>query len=181
MSNRVQREFSEQHYRVRYALVTFVIALPLIFSFVSLRNVYPSTAWTVMMSGGSLERDWTYYIVRGETVTGEIVDINPTRLTNSLYGRTWSLVRAAVNNDAFRLDTPHPQNVQLLESVGGPSNLPEAARVGELLDAWGYLYNSKLPSSSPSRLKAVRIDVYRWDSKRFADFDRFVETWREEL
>jgi hypothetical protein len=181
MINWFQRELSDWHYHVRYTLLTIIIAVPLVYSFVTLRSVYPATAWTVMMSGGSLEREWTYFIVRGETVAGEIVDINPTSLTNGLYGRSWSLVRGAINNDAFNLDTLHPDNLLLLEAAGGSANLPRGARVDELLTAWGNLYNSKLSSSSPSRLKAVRIDVYRWESKRFADYDRFVETWQKEL
>lgn len=134
-----------------------------------------------MMSGGSLQRPWTYYVVRGETVDGQFVDIHPPELTDALYGRNWSLVGAAVNNEPFKLHSPHPLNRALLQSYGDAERLPRGIRVPEVLRAWGKLYNQRLPQSSPSRLKAVRIDVYRWDSGVFNNYDRFVETWRQEL
>lgn len=175
------RDPPEGTLRIRYILLTVGIFLPLFWSFVSLRGFYPITSWTMMMSGGNWQRGWTYYLVRGETVSGEIIDLRPSELTDGLSGRTWSLVAAAVNNDSFKLSSLHPQNAQLLGRAGNLENIPRGARVPELLGGWGSLYNSKLPPSSPSRLKAVRIDVYRWDSGRFQNYDKFIETWRKEL
>lgn len=172
--------FSDQSLRLRYAILTLGISAPLLWSFATVRNVYPITAWNMMMSGGSLDRPWTYYIVRGETVSGEVIDLRPSRFTNGLYGRTWSMVAATVNNDAFRLPNPHPQNAAIMVGTS-PSQLARGIRVPELLRAWGNLHNARLPASSPLRLKAVRIDVYRWDSGRFDSYDTFVETWRQEL
>jgi hypothetical protein len=172
---------SDDSFKIRYLILTVGIFLPLVLSFITLRNFYPVAPWTMMMSGGSLHRGWTYYLVRGETISGEIVDIRPIQLTDGLSGRTWSLVNAAVTNDSFRLRYPHPQNAQVLAATGGFANVPRAMRLPELLTAWGNLYNSKLPASSPLRLKAVRVDVYRWDSGRYKDYDRFIETWRQEL
>jgi hypothetical protein len=172
---------SERHLRRRYVLLTAALFFPLLLAFFFSRNVYPVASWTVMMSGGSLQRPWTYYVVRGETIRGEIVDIHPPHLTNALYGRNWSLVRATIDNESFKLRSPHPQNAALLRSYESLDKLPQGVRVPELLQAWGQLYNRRLPHSSPSRLKAVRIDVYRWDSGGFQNYDRFIETWRQEL
>jgi hypothetical protein len=162
-------------------ILTAGLFLPLIVSFVLAKSVYPFTSWTVMMTGGSLERPWTYYIARGETVSGDLVDLRPAQLVNALYGRTWSLAGATVNNEAFKIRNPHPSNRELLTTGVRAEDLPRGIRMPELLRVWGQLYNSKQPPSSTSRLKAVRVDVYRWDSGRFGDYATFVETWRQEL
>jgi hypothetical protein len=175
------RDPRERALRIRYLVLTVAIFLPLFWSFITLRSFYPITSWTVMMSGGSLQRSWTYYLVRGETVSGEVIDLRPIELTDALTNRTWGLVTAAINNQSFKLNSPHPQNAQLIGIAGGAENIPRAARVPELLGAWGNIYNSKLPPSSPSRLKAVRIDVYRWDGGSYQNYDKFIETWRKEL
>jgi hypothetical protein len=179
--NDIEEKTSERHLRRRYAILTLGLLLPLLISFILARNVYPVASWTVMMSGGNLQRPWTYYVVRGETVLGQTVDVEPPELINALYGRTWSLVGATVNNEAFKLRSPHPHNSALLRAEGELGQLPRGARVPELLQVWGSLYNSKLPATSPKRLKAIRIDVYRWDSGGYYNYDRFIETWRHEL
>ncbi len=171
-------DLSDSQFGWRYALLTVVIVLPLLWSFATARSVYPATAWTVMVSGGSLQQPWTYYLIRGETVSGQLIDLRPAGITDALYGRTWSMVRAAVNNDAFKLQSPHPGNLQLIKSN---SEVPRAVLVPELLATWGRLYNSSLSSQSRLRLKAVRLDVYRWDSGRFQHYDNLVETWHSDL
>jgi hypothetical protein len=35
--------------------------------------------------------------------------------------------------------------------------------------------------TSSGRLKAVRLDAYRWEGGSYANYDRFVQTWRVEL
>jgi hypothetical protein len=155
--------------------------LPLIWAFVFIRNLYPIAAWNVMMAGGDLERGRSYSILRGETVSGETIEIRPIKLTNALYGRTWTMVNAAIGNQAFKLDSIHPANEELLRQYGGLENLPMGARLPALLQAWGDLYNQKLPESSPQRLKAIRLDLCRWESGRYDDYDKFIESWRQEL
>lgn len=183
MSDLIQPDESleRRRLRLRYAMLTAALFLPLIASFVLARNVYPVASWTVMMSGGSLQRPWTYYVVRGETSQGNIVDIRAPELIDALYGRNWSLAGAAVNNDAFKLRWPHPQNEAVLRSQPDISKLPRGVLVPQLLKTWGRLYNAQVPASSPARLIAIRIDVYRWDSGGYNNYDRFVETWRQEL
>ena len=171
----------ERQFRVRYAILTFALFLPLIWAFVTLRSVYPVTAWTVMKAGGELGHSQTYFILRGETISGELVDIAPITLTDALYARIWGMVDGTVNNRNFKLRSLHPDNAALLERAGNIVRLPRVARLPELLRAWGHIYNSKLPASAPLRLKAIRLDAYRWMGQHYADYDNFIETWREEL
>jgi hypothetical protein len=134
-----------------------------------------------MMAGGDLKRGRNYFILRGETVSGETIEIRPIALTNALYSRNWTMVNATFDNQSFKLKSIHPENADLLRHIGGLENLPPGARLPDLLLVWGHLYNSKQPASSPGRLKAIRLDMYRWGSGRYSDYDTFIESWRKEL
>lgn len=166
---------------VKYVVLTFAIFLPLLWAFVRVRNVYPVTAWNVMMAGGLLERGRSYWILRGETISGETVDVRPIKLTNAMYARTWTMVNATVDNQSFKLTNLHPANAEMLRQAGGLDQLPPGARLPDLLRAWGDLYNQRLPASSTARLKAIRLDMYRWEGGRYADYDKFIQSWRQEL
>lgn len=172
---------NERRLIVKYAILTLAIFVPLFWSFLFVRNVYPITAWNVMMAGGDLERGRSYCILRGETVSGETVDIPPIKLTNALYSRTWTMVNATIANQSFKLTSMHPENAELLRHFGGVENLPPGARLPDLLEAWGRLYNDRLPESSPQRLKAIRLDMYRWEGGSYSNYDNFVESWRKQL
>jgi len=134
-----------------------------------------------MMAGGDLERGRSYCMLRGETVSGETIDIRPITLTNALYSRTWTMVNATIANQSFKLASIHPANEEILRRFGGVDNLPPGVRMPDLLQAWGDLYNKQQPASSPYRLKAIRLDMYHWESGRYADYDKFIESWRKEL
>lgn len=134
-----------------------------------------------MMAGGDLERGRSYCMLRGETVSGETIDIQPIKLTNALYSRTWTMVNATIDNQSFKLKSIHPDNEEMLRHFGGVDNLPPGARLPDLLKAWGELYNKQQPPSSPHRLKAIRLDMYRWESGSYSDYDKFIESWRKEL
>lgn len=176
-----QAKQSEAALRIRYALLTLALFGPLFLSFAFVRNLYPFAASTMMMGGGELGRGSTYYVLRGETVSGESVWLPPVDLTNALANNTWGLVSATVQNKAFSIRYPHPENLALLSSSGGLEALPQAARLPELLRAWGEIHNARLPESSPQRLRAVRLDAYRWEGGRYANYDRFIQSWRVEL
>lgn len=171
---------NERRLVLRYALLTFFLFGPLLISFAFLRNLYPFAASTMMMAGGDLQKGSTYYILRGETVTGETISLPPVGLTNALSGRVWGLVSATVENKSFSIRKPHPANLTLLSAVGGTANLPPAARLPELLRAWGTIYNANFSETSAQRLRAVRLDAYRWEGS-YANYDRFVQSWRVEL
>ena len=166
---------------LKYAILTFAIFAPLLWGFIYIRNVYPVSAWSVMVAGGLIDRGRSYWVLRGETVAGETVDVRPINLTNAMYSRTWTMVNATVDNQSFKLPNLHPANAELLRQAGGLQNLPPGARLPELLRAWGELYNERLPASSPQRLKAIRLDMYRWEGGRYADYDKFIESWRQDL
>jgi hypothetical protein len=157
------------------------IFLPLIWAFLFVRNLYPIAAWNVMMAGGDLERGRNYCILRGETVSGEAIDIRPVELTNALYSRTWTMVNATVGNQSFKLASVHPENAELIRIAGGVEELPSGARLPDLLEVWGRLYNDRLPETSPQRLKAIRLDMYRWEGGAYSDYEEFIQSWRKEL
>ena len=176
-----RREPGERRLIVKYAALTLAIFLPLTWAFLRVRNLYPVASWNVMMAGGDLERGRSFCMLRGETVSGDTIDIPAINLTNALYSRTWTMVNATIDNQSFKLTSLEPQNEEYLRRVGGIANVPPGARLPDLLESWGELYNQRLPADSPQRLKAIRLDMYRWESGRYADYDKFIESWRKEL
>jgi hypothetical protein len=172
---------SERRWVIKYSILTVALFLPLLWSFRYIRNLYPFTVWNVMMAGGDLQAGRNYCVLRGETVSGETIDIRPIELTNALYARTWTMVNATIDNQSFKLRSVHPDNALLLDSVGGVDKLPPGVRLPDLLATWGTLYNNKQPTSSPHRLKAVRLDMYRWSSGSYGDYGTVINSWRKEL
>jgi hypothetical protein len=172
---------SERRLVARYLVLTFGLGLPLLLCFAFARNLYPFSASTMMSVGGDLQTGWTYYIVRGETLRGEIIDLPPVDLTNGLSNVAWTLVPAVVENKSFTISSPHPANIALIAEAGGTEKLPPARRVDDLLRAWGSVYNSRLPPDSPQRLRAVRLEEYRWTGGAYRDYDKFMRSWRAEL
>ena len=169
---------AERRVKARYAALTIALFVPLLLSFGAIRNVYPFGASTMMLGDKNMQGPRDYYVLRGETVSGATIDLPPVKLTNALSGRNWGLVSAAVANQSFKIRSPHPANIAMTTAHGGVDQLPRAARLDELLRAWGEIYNSRLPASSNQRLRAVRLDAYRWQGGSNGDYDRFVESWR---
>lgn len=167
--------------RLYYAALTVALFLPLILAFASIRNLYPFAASTMMLGLRDTQSGRDYYVLRGETVSGETIDLPPIQLTNALTVRSWSLVSAAVENKSFNIRVPHPDNIRLMEAYGGMDKLPRAARLEDLLRAWGAIYNSRLPEYSNQRLKSIRLDAYRWEGGINGEYGRFVESWRTGL
>lgn len=166
---------------VRYAILTFALVAPLLISFAFIRNLYPFAASTMMMAAGNSRSGQTYYILRGETMAGATIDLPAVDLTNALSNVAFGLVSATVENKSFSIRSPHPANVYLLTNLGGEQNLPPAARLADLLHAWGSIYNARFPQSSGQRLRAVRLDAYRWAGGSYDNYDRFIQSWRIEL
>lgn len=170
---------SEDDRRVllRYSLLTAVLAFPLILAFFSLRNVYPFAASTMMLADRDMQASRDYYVLRGETVAGQTIDLPPITLTNALTGRNWSLVSAAIENKAFTIAHPHPENTAVAAAYGGVDKLPRAKRLDDLLRAWGAIYNSRLSATSGQRLRAMRLDTYRWEGGIGGEYNRLVQSW----
>src|SRR5258706_7274830 len=148
---------------IRYSVLTAALFVPLLLAFASIRNLYPFAASTMMLGDRDMKGERDYYLLRGETVSGETIDLPPIKLTNALTGRNWSLVSAAVENKSFKISSPHPANIVMAAAYGGVDKLPRAERLEDLLRAWGTIYNSRLPVSSNLRLRSVRLDGYRWE------------------
>jgi hypothetical protein len=161
-----------------YAALTAALFVPLLLAFAAKRNLYPFAASTMMLGLRDTQSGRDYYVLRGETSDGGTIDLPPIKLTNALTGRSWSLVTAAVENKSFSIRQPHPANIRLATTYGGIANLPRAARLEDLLRAWGTIYNSRLPESANQRLKSVRLDAYRWEGGLNGEYNRFVESWR---
>jgi hypothetical protein len=164
-----------------YLALTVLLFVPLILAFASMRNLYPFAASTMMLDNGALQSGRDYYVLRGETLNGDSIDLPPIKLTNALTGRNWTLASVAVENKSFNIRSPHPANIRLATGYGGLDKLPRAARLEALLRAWGGIYNSRLPGSSNQRLRSVRLDAYRWEGGINGEYARFVESWRAEL
>ena len=171
---------SHRRLRLRYAALTLLLFVPLMISFVFVRNLYPFAASTMMMEPGDPGRGSTYYILRGETSSGEVIDLPPVELTNALSQGTWSLVSGTVANRNFKNRKPHPENLALIAAAGGPDKVAPAARLNDLLSAWGRIYNSRLPPSSPQQLRAVTLQAFRWQGG-YGNYDHLVQTWRAEF
>jgi hypothetical protein len=172
-----RRSRDDRRVLLRYSLLTAALALPLVLSFFSLRNVYPFAASTMMLADRDMQGPRDYYELRGETVEGQTIDLPPIRLTNALTGRNWSLVSAAVENKAFTIPHPHPENIAVTAAFGGVDKLPRAKRLDDLLRAWGAIYNSRLPATSRQKLRAVRLDNYRWEGGIGGEYHRLVQSW----
>ena len=171
----------QRAWRTGYAILTSALFLPLLLSFFFVRNLYPFAASTMMMAAGNSRGEQTYYVLRGETLMGATIDLPAVDLTNALSNVAFGLVSATVDNKSFSIRSPHPANVNLLNNLGGEQDLPPAARLPDLLRSWGEIYNSRLPASSTKRLRAVRIDTYRWSGDAYSKYDTYVKTWRVEL
>ncbi|MFN2483290.1 MAG: hypothetical protein ABR554_17660 [Pyrinomonadaceae bacterium] len=171
----------ERRIRRGYVVLTLALALSQLWAFAALRDLYPFAAWRMMAGGGEARDGYAYYVVRGVSVSGELVDIRPAELTDALYARTWGLVEATVRNGNFKLRRLHPDNAAALREAGGFDKLPRGARVPEMLRAWGEIYNEALAPGSPRRLRAVRLDAYRWAGGRDTSRDELTESWSVEL
>ena len=69
---------------VRYTLLTAALFVPLLLAFASIRNLYPFAASTMMLGDRDMQSGRDYYMLRGETVSGETIDLPPIKLTNAL-------------------------------------------------------------------------------------------------
>lgn len=176
-SETVETRRDARRLRLVYAAVTLALGASQLWAFAAARDLYPFAAWRQMMAGGDLRAGGSYYVLRGTTAGGADVDIPAAQLTDALAANNFGLASATVRNGSFRLRRLHPDNAALLEQAGGLDRLPRGARVPELLRAWGAIYNERLPPGSPRRLRAARLDEYRWDGGAYADYERYVATW----
>jgi hypothetical protein len=172
---------TNRHTVIRYGVLTAALFIPLLLTFASARNLYPFAASTMMLGNIDLQSGREYYKLRGETIDGRMVDVAPIQLTDALSGRNWSLADTAVRNRSFIIRRPHPDNVFLLNASGGFDKLPTAARLEQLLRAWGNMHNSHLPDASNLRLRSISLDLYRWEGGLGGNYGRFIKSWTVSL
>lgn len=166
---------------VRYVFLTVALALPLLWSFTFVRNLFPFAAFSQVKSGGDLQAACVYYVLRGETQSGEVIDLPAVKLTNALSNIAWSLPPVVLENESFKISSPHPANVALIAEAGSVERLPEARRIDDLLKVWGSIHNSRLSGDSPQRLSAIRLDVYVWPGGTYTNYEQFIRSWRVKL
>jgi hypothetical protein len=92
------KQHLERYWVIKYSILTIALFLPLLWSFRYVRNLYPFTVWNVMMAGGDLASDRSYCVLRGETISGETIDIRATSLTNAMSNETgaWSTLPSLI-------------------------------------------------------------------------------------
>lgn len=166
--------------RTKYLILTLALFLPLLWAFVRVRNLYPIASWNVMVRSSPVQEPFSYYILRGETDSGELVELPAAGWSNPLRSRLWGLFAATARNDSLRLPAPYPANAALLKKLGS-DQLPDGILMKELLRVWGQQYNSSHPPGSQGHLQAIQVDQYQWDGRGYADYHQFVKSWREEL
>jgi len=154
---------------------------PLLWAFVTVNNFYPVPVWSLFSDAPQQGEGRVYYVLRGQTLGGEWMDIPPIRITDGLTGRIHMMVYYTVSNASFFLDSPHPDNVARATAAGGAKRLTPGARLPELLRSWGESFNASLPKDSPRRLQAMRLDQYRWNGEQFKNYHEFVTFWMVEL
>jgi len=170
---------SDGHAQFRNALLTIAFCGLLLWTFLQVNNFYPVTVWAFASEPRPLgSGPATYYVLSGETVDGRFVEVPAIGVTNSLYDRNAMLAHSMEANSSFLIRSPHPRNAQLWARL---RVLPPAARMNDLLEAWGIGYNVRHGNKSPDLLRAVRLDEYEWPYIRYGDFEQRKASWRVQL
>lgn len=163
----------------RNALLTIAFGGLLLWTFLNVLEFYPVTVWSFACEPRPLgSGPVRYYVLSGETMTGRFVEVPAVDATNSLRDRNATLARATETDASFLIRSPHPRNAQLWARV---RTLPPAARMNDLLEAWGMAYNMRYPDNSPDLLRAVRLDEYEWPYIHYSDFEQHRASWRVQL
>jgi len=159
------------------------IFVPLVWAFITQTIWYPVHYYRMFYGTSALGKghERVYYIFRGETASGEIIDIPPVTIFNALDGMVTYVVQAAVDNESLQLRFAHPNNVKLIQSAGSIENVPRAALLPDLLRVFGERYNAKLSGDSPRRLVRVRLDAYRWPEQEYGNYAQYLESWNVDL
>lgn len=167
---------------LRHTLLTLGIFLPLLVAFLTGKEWYPVPHYKMFYGASALNNTggYNYFVFRGETAAGDVVDIAPIKIMNGLDDRIWTMVNSVVTNESLQSRWPHPSNERLL-TTGNSDTLPRAVLLPDLLRAWGKRYNANLSHNSPSRLVRVRLDKYRWPQREYGNYFEFVESWRVDL
>jgi hypothetical protein len=168
---------------LRHVVLTVAIFLPLVWAFISNTARYPIHYYSMFYGASAIGKGngHVYYIFRGETASGDTIDIPPVKILNALDGMVFHMINAAVANDSLHLRYAHPDNLRLIQSAGGIENVPRAALLPNVLRIFGERYNAKLAADSSGRLVRVRLDAYRWPQVEYGNYAEYLESWNVEL
>ncbi len=150
---RPQDRYDEKDRRVlvRYAALTAALFVPLLLAFAAIRNLYPFAASTMMLGIRDTETARDYYVLRGETISGETIDLPAIQLTNALTGRNWSLVSTAVENKSFKIRSPHPANVSLAADLWWRRQVAQGQHASKICCAPGARFTTRACQRRPTR------------------------------
>lgn len=165
----------DQRWTLRYIVLTALLAAPLLWAFLTINNFYPVPVWSLFSDAVSLNAPTDYYVLKGEFADGMVRPISAIDLSGALTGRIHLMVDYVMSNSSLDLPSPHPRNVALIDSAGGPTSLAPGTRLPDLLRAWGAIYNRHHPGHP---VRAVVLEQLRWRGVTYSDFAMPVRTWR---
>jgi hypothetical protein len=168
---------------LRHSLLTLAVFIPLLGAFVAGEESYPVSYYSMFHGASALGKGngFQYFVFRGETASGEIVEIAPITLMNGMDDRIWTMVRAVVANESLELHSAHPANTRLTSEAGGIHKLPRGALLPDLLRVWGDRYNARLAVNSPDRLIRAQMDEYKWPEREYGNYSEPIQSWRVDL
>lgn len=168
---------------LRHVVLTIAVFLPLMWAFITQNVWYPVHHYRMFYGTSTLGQgnSRVYYIFRGETASGDTIDIPPAPIFNALDGMIFHMVNAVVANDSLQIRYPHPDNARLIQSVGNIESVPPAALLPDVLRSFGERYNARFSEDSPRRLVKVRMDAYRWPKDEYGNYAEYIKSWSVEL
>ena len=168
---------------LRHVVLTVAIFVPLGWAFITQTFWYPIHYYRMFYGTSALGKgnERVYYIFRGETASGEIIDIPPVTIFNALDAMVTYVVQASIDNESLHIRSAHPDNIKLIQSAGSIENVPRAVLLPDVLRVFGERYNAKLSGDSPQRLIRVRLDAYRWPEEEYGNYAQYLESWNVEL
>jgi hypothetical protein len=178
--NRESTDPADRPWIVWYSFLTLGLASGLLWAFLTVNNLYPIPVWS-LFSEAVADEGATYWVLIGEEVGEEEVELPAIGLTDALTGRIHMMVSYVVGNRPFTVKDLHPQNRVLVDSAGAPERLPDAVRMSDLLRAWGTIHNQRHPADDPRRLGAIRLEERHWPGIASHDYAIPVRRWREVL
>ena len=86
------------------------------------------------------------------------------------------MVNATIDNQSFKLKSIHPANEETAASLTVESKIFRRVRGCRTCSRRGVIFTTgDNRSRHHNRLKAIRLDMYRWESGRYSDYDKFID------
>jgi hypothetical protein len=166
---------------LKQIVLTLAIFAPFTVAFVLNINFYPIPVWSLFSEAVSPEEGRIYYVLTAERADGTIHPLPAIEVSRALHGRNHTFVGYVLDNSSFMIESPHPDNVRYIATVGRVGRVEPGARVSELLKAWGHGYNARFTAESPRRLTHLRLDGFRWIAGSDPRVRTAIGSWRVQL